>query len=579
MTDPSPSSDDGFGRFSIDPRILEAVAKLGFDTPTPIQAEGMPPALEGRDLIGRARTGSGKTAAFGLPLLHRVRDGGSHVRALVLAPTRELAIQVTEALRSYAKRLPVRILSIYGGAAYGPQLAALRKGVPVVVGTPGRVLDHLERGTLDLSKLELLVLDEADEMLRMGFIEDVERVLAASPSERQVVLFSATMPPEIRSVAEAHLNDPLEVQVESSALSVGHIAQQWLPVPQRFKVDALTRVLAAEPAEATLVFARTRAGCAEVADTLAQRGVEVDALHGDLNQAARERVLSRLRSGRLRVVIATDVAARGIDVEHLTHVINFDLPNDAETYVHRIGRTGRAGRKGVAISFVTPKEQGRIRWLQRTLKVPIDRMVAPSDLAIRDTQKARLAKELVDATEDAGALALLTELESGHDIRAIAASAIAKLARARGLKLDGDPNPNPPRWAQSKERSREPRPDRRTYPSRDEIDLFFPIGAARGVRPGDLVGALANEASIEGTSIGRITILPHKSFVRVERQAAEHILAHHADIEVRGRQVRIAKARKRPAPSLKEEGGRGRPKRRGKSGPPRRPKKRWNKKR
>ncbi|HJL49182.1 MAG TPA: DEAD/DEAH box helicase, partial [Polyangiaceae bacterium LLY-WYZ-15_(1-7)] len=366
MPSPSdlPSETAGaFDAFGFDPRIVHALGAIGFDAPTPIQAEAMPPLLEGRDVIGRARTGSGKTAAFGLPLLQRVvataRPDSDGVRALVLTPTRELALQVTKALRSFAEGLPIEMVTVYGGAAYGPQLKALRRGVPIVVGTPGRVLDHVERGTLDLSALELLVLDEADEMLRMGFFEDVERVFERAPDSRQVALFSATMPPPIQAVAENRLPDPIEVQVEDSALSVDHIEQRGILVPERHKLDALERLLAAEPLTGAIVFCRTRAGCAETADALAKRGLSVDALHGDLNQAARERVLMRFRAGRLQVVVATDVAARGIDVDTVSHVITYDLPPAPEEYVHRIGRTGRAGRDGVAISLVTPRERGR----------------------------------------------------------------------------------------------------------------------------------------------------------------------------------------------------------------------------
>lgn len=548
--DPAPSLG-GFADFSLDPRIVAALSGLGFDTPTPIQAEAMPPVLDGHDLIGRARTGSGKTAAFGLPLLERVKDGKAPVRGLVLTPTRELALQVTEALRTYARKLPVSLVTIYGGASYGPQNAALRKGVPIVVGTPGRVLDHLRRGTLDLSQLEMLVLDEADEMLRMGFLEDVETVLAAAPAQRQVLLFSATMPAEIRRVAAAHLRDPVEIQVEERALCVDHITQRRITVPQRHKLDALGRVLAAEASEATLVFVRTRAGCAEVADTLASRGIDVDALHGDLNQAARERVLQRLRSGRLKVVVATDVAARGIDVEHITHVINFDLPNDVESYVHRIGRTGRAGRAGMAIAFVTPAEERKVRWLERSLRVAITPMKVPSDLAIRKTRLARMVSELRSTEVPPALEELLGELEEETSLRDIALGALARLADAHDLDLTREADPEPPHWtkatgagrsAKGGQRSGKPRPPRAHA---DEIELFFPVGASRGVRPGDLVGALANDTGIAGADVGRITVLPHKSFVRLSREAGERVLAGHTELELRGRRVPIAKARAR----------------------------------
>ncbi|TNF29980.1 MAG: DEAD/DEAH box helicase, partial [Deltaproteobacteria bacterium] len=428
-----------FDTFALDSRLREAVSSLGFTTPTPIQARAIPLLLAGRDLIGRARTGSGKTAAFGLPLLERVKSGrapGGGVRALVLAPTRELALQVTAALETYARALPVNILTVYGGAPYGRQLDALRNGVPVVVGTPGRLLDHLDRGTLDLSAVELVVIDEADEMLRMGFVEDVERLLAAAPPTRQVALFSATMPPPIREIASAYLRDPEEAQVEERALTVDHIAQRWLAVPHRFKLDALERVLRGEPRGTTLVFAKTRAGCGEVTDALLARGFAVEALSGDLDQSARERVVGRLRAGLLDLVVATDVAARGIDVEHLTHVINLDLPHDTETYVHRIGRTGRAGRDGAAISFVTPREQHRVRELERALRVQIARMEVPSDAAIADRKRDAIRADLTRAIEahgfDAVQQATRELLEvTGWSAEDLAAAAVRLLADAR----------------------------------------------------------------------------------------------------------------------------------------------------
>lgn len=538
----------GFASFGLDERLQGALDALGFETPTPIQAHAMPPLLEGRDVIGRARTGSGKTAAFGLPLLERLKDGGPTVRGLVLAPTRELALQVTGALRSMAKGLPVRVVTIYGGAPYPPQLDALARGAPVVVGTPGRVLDHVERGSLDLSQLEVLVLDEADEMLRMGFFEDVERVLAAAPPDRQVALFSATMPDPIREVAESRLNDPVEVQVETRALSVGHIEQRALLVPARHKLDALTRLLASEPIESALVFARTRAGCAEAADLLAQRGLQVDALHGDLNQAARERVLMRFRAGGLKIVIATDVAARGIDVDSVSHVFNLDLPTAAEAYVHRIGRTGRAGRDGIAISLVTPAEVSRLRFFQRALDVSIDRGEVPSDAEIAGAERVRLldaVRARVGEDLGPGVEALLADLTDGVDPREVAAAALSILADDRGLELDRDHDERPPKWARrSGPQDRPGRPGPAGSPSAaDEVELFLPIGKRRGVRPGDLVGAIANELGIDGGSIGRVSIFDHKSFVRVTQDAADSILGAKRTIAIRGSEVPISKAR------------------------------------
>ena len=400
-----------FADLGLDERLLDALDKLGFESPTPIQAEAIPPLLAGRDVIGRARTGSGKTAAYGLPLLHRISESTGAVRALVLAPTRELALQVTDAIRDLARRLPVRVVTIYGGAPYEPQLRALARGVPIVVGTPGRVLDHMERGSLDLSSIEMLVLDEADEMLRMGFIDAVETVIAACPDDRQVALLSATMPDDIRRIAAGHLHDPVELALQDDGPRVDHIDQQWIRVPQRGKLDALERLLQTGPPGATLVFARTRKGCAEVADTLTRWGVAADALHGDLTQAARERVVHRLRAGGLRVVIATDVAARGIDVDHIGRVINLDLPDDTETYVHRIGRTARAGREGEAITLVTSSQRKRMGDIARTLGIAIRKAQVPTDADIAQHQRRTLRTDPRARAHDARAGA-------GHDLGA-----------------------------------------------------------------------------------------------------------------------------------------------------------------
>ncbi len=560
--------EPGFASFGLDPRIVAAIESMGFDQPTPIQREAIPTLLSGRDVLGRARTGSGKTAAFGLPMLERVKSGGRQVRGLVLAPTRELALQVTTALQDFAQKLPVRLVTVYGGAAYGPQLSALRDGVSVVVGTPGRVLDYLDRGALDLSQLEMLVLDEADEMLRMGFIDDVERVLQAAPDTCQIALFSATMPDPIRRVANAHLKDPVEVQVESSALSVGHIDQRYVVVPQGHKAEALARVLAAKTEGTTIVFARTRAGAAEASDVLANRGLPVDALHGDLNQGARERVIARLRAGRLGIVVATDVAARGLDIDHVTHVINLDLPPRAEEYVHRIGRTGRAGREGHAISFVTPAEESRLRSFQRMLKVTIAPMDVPSDAAIARARKARLRSQLLEVA--AGELppelsTFIDDLSTEIEPTKVAAALLAIVAESRGLDLH-EGSDQPPYWARrfAERRAREqaPRESRRgrheedfqeprarprgPVPDGDELELVFAVGRARGVRAQDLVGAIANEADVPGSSIGKISIVDRASFVRVPRSVAEHLLKHHRMLIIRGRPVRLDLARGEP---------------------------------
>ncbi|MGB0678121.1 MAG: DEAD/DEAH box helicase [Polyangiales bacterium] len=455
---PAPEGTDAdachaFADLGLDPALLSAIAQLGFTTPTPIQMQAIPALLAGHDLIGRARTGSGKTAAFGLPLLHHLRDGGDGVQALVLAPTRELALQVTEALRALGRRLPLKVVAIYGGAPMGPQLRALRAGAAIVVGTPGRVLDHLGRGSLTLDHVQVAVLDEADEMLRMGFAEPVEAILKATPDARQTALFSATMPAPIRRIAATHLREPVEIQVEGQGLSTAHIDQRWLPVNARDKLDALWRVLAAEPRQGVLVFVRTRAACAEVAEALIRRGIGADGLHGDLSQAGREHVLARLRARQLDVVVATDVAARGIDVEHISHVINFDLPTDPETYVHRIGRTGRAGRAGRAISFVTRTEASKVRQLSQRLKVELRRDAVPSDHAIAAFGRSKLQARVEQALAEAeGAQArplkqMVRALVKAHDPSELVATLLRILAEGAPIDLFAEhapPAPAPP---------------------------------------------------------------------------------------------------------------------------------------
>jgi ATP-dependent RNA helicase DeaD len=541
-----------FDDLNLDPKLVQAVHAMGFETPTPIQAEAIPVLLAGRDVVGGARTGSGKTAAFGLPLLHRVREGGA-VRALVLAPTRELALQVEDAMSKFASALSIELVCVYGGAPYDPQLRALRRGATVVVGTPGRLIDHLERGSLDLSNVEMLVLDEADEMLRMGFLEDVEKLLKATPPTRQIALFSATMPKPIRRIADAYLKNPVQVQVEQEALSVDHIEQRWIGVPQRFKLDTLQRVLKVAPPGGALVFARTRAACAEVADALAKAGVGADALHGDLSQIARERVLNRLRSESLDVLVATDVAARGLDVDHLGLVVNLDLPESTEVYVHRIGRTGRAGRKGMAISFVTPRERRQILSMEHSLGVKIQQFEPPSDQAIHRAQRRRLSDQVGRALQalDADLVAWAAELAEEHEASPdqVAGACLALVAETRGWSMTTPSDDAPVAWTRSEPPAERPTkgPDRGSegppdHDSTNEVELYIPMGRRDGLRPNDIVGALANEAGISGRDIGRITLFGGNCFVGLPRHIADHILANHAEIEIRGHAVTLTPA-------------------------------------
>ncbi|MEM1349802.1 MAG: DEAD/DEAH box helicase, partial [Myxococcota bacterium] len=480
------------------------------------------------------RTGSGKTAAFGLPMIHALRDGGRTVRALVLAPTRELARQVSSALEDFARHLPVKILTVYGGVGYRQQLSALKRGVSVVVGTPGRVLDHVRSGALSLSGLELLVLDEADEMLQMGFIDDIEAVLEASPGGRQIALFSATMPKAIQQVAQRYLDDPVRVQVEEQAMSSSHISQRWIKVAGYAKTDALVRVLRVIERDAALVFARTRADVARVAGELLEAGFSVDALHGDLSQAARETVMKKLRAKHVDVVVATDVAARGLDVDHITHVINYDLPENTEIYVHRIGRTARAGRDGVAISFVKSREIPRIKRIARKLDVEIGEYPVPNDIAIAQRQRQDLLTELDESMDAAGndlAEALLEQIlgETGWEPKDVAAAALSLLATERRFDLK--------RVLSEQSRRKAPEPEKphpQTLSRRGEVELFFAAGRRDGLRAGDFVGALCNDGGLTGDDIGQITVGGRKTFVKMARETAAFLMRNRPILQIRG---------------------------------------------
>ncbi len=566
-----PAADDDaadapirFADLHLDERILCAVAQLGFDSPTPIQAESIPPLLEGRDVVGRARTGSGKTAAFGLPLLHTLAQGerGPGARALVLAPTRELALQITGALRSYGAELPLRLVTLYGGASYRPQFEALERGVDIAVGTPGRLLDHLRRGSLDLSAIELAVIDEADEMLRMGFIDDVNKLLGAIARRPQVALFSATMPAPIREIAETYLHDPLEVQVEQRQLTVEHIEQLRVDVPDRRELDTLVRVLGAKKPGATLVFARTRATCDELAKALRSRGFSARALHGDMSQAAREEVLQALREEQLELVVATDVASRGIDVEHLTHVINVDLPDDVEVYVNRIGRTGRAGREGMAISLVKRRDRGLLRRIEAVTRRKMTPMPMPSDAAIGRRQRAsleadlRAAEELGNAGDAAALRDALLEDERWSAERLLAAS-LGLLMRDRRLRIAADASEEEPAWARSRERrprerQARDRPGRKERAAgereRGERPVFgtllgAAVGRAHGIAAKDVVGVLTNELGVPFDEIGRIRIGERQLTVAMSPAAAKRLHDTPRTVFLRGNRAVFTKAR------------------------------------
>jgi ATP-dependent RNA helicase DeaD len=522
--------------------LLRSISDVGYEAPTPIQSVAIPPLLAGRDLIGQAQTGTGKTAAFGLALLQAIDPAERSVQALVLTPTRELGIQVAEALHTYGKYLQgLVVLPVYGGQSLDVQQRRLARGVQVVVGTPGRIMDHLRRGTLRLDKIRMVVLDEADEMLRMGFIEDVEWILAQAPppsAGRQTALFSATMPPEIRRIAQRHLKDPASIELERKALTVPLIEQRYVLVPQPQKLDALTRLLETEPIEAVLVFTRTKTAAAEISEKLEARGYSVAALHGDMNQPMRERVVERLRGGQVEIVVATDVAARGIDVERISHVVNYDIPYDLGAYVHRIGRTGRAGRAGIAVLFVTPRERRMLQDLERFTGQRIAPMKMPTaaDVASRRSELFKETLRKTMAEEDLELyLALIEQLvEEGLDVAEIAAAAAYLARRERPLEVAVEP-------------------ETASLPHADGgmVRLFLNAGRIGGVRPADIVGAIANEAGVPGQEIGSIDINDRFSFVEVPARYQKQIVERMSGATLRGRplEIRVAgEAERRPGP-------------------------------
>jgi ATP-dependent RNA helicase DeaD len=545
-----------FSELGLSPPLLATLEELGYEAPTTIQARTIPALLAGRDVIGQAQTGTGKTAAFALPILERLDPGARSVQALVLTPTRELAIQVAEAIHTYGKGRPgLRVLPIYGGQSMQQQLRHLRGGVHVVVGTPGRVMDHLRRGTLAFDGLRTVVLDEADEMLRMGFIEDVEWILGQVTGEHQTALFSATMPREIRRIAQKHLRNPETVEDEQRTVTVPTVDQRYLNVTERAKLDALTRVLEVEAPEATLVFVRTRTGAAEVGERLVARGYAAEAMHGDMNQPQREAVVRRLRAGEVEIVVATDVAARGLDVERISHVVNYDVPHDAESYVHRIGRTARAGRAGTAIIFVTPRETRLLKAIERYTgtRITAMRMPTATDVAAR---RVRLLKDTL-RTASAGDglepyLALVEELseEAGLDMTQIAAAAARLAAGEKSLGVAVEPEPAVP-------------------PSADGgmVRLFIDAGRQAGVRPADIVGAIAGEADIPGAAIGAIDVYDRFTFVEVPAEYADQVLQRMRRVKLRNRPVTVKPATP-PAPGPFPPRARGQ---RGTARPSRRP--------
>ncbi|MCY1054806.1 DEAD/DEAH box helicase [Nannocystis sp. SCPEA4] len=533
--DEDSATPTGFSALDLPEPLLRALRDLGYESPTPIQEETIPHLLAGHDLLGQAQTGTGKTAAFALPILARLDRGRPSLQALVLTPTRELAIQVAEALQRYATHLPgFRVLPIYGGQSYGPQLNALARGVHVVVGTPGRIIDHLERGSLDLSHVRHLVLDEADEMLRMGFIDDVETILRRTPDTRQTALFSATLPPPIRRIAQTYLRKPVEVTIASKTRTADNIRQRYWVVSGLHKLDALTRILEAEPFEAMIVFTRTKLATDELAERLQARGFAAAAISGDVPQAQRERSIAMLRDGAIDILVATDVAARGLDVERISHVMNYDVPTDPESYVHRIGRTGRAGRSGEAIVFVAPRERNLLRMIERATRQPIARMELPTVKMVNDVRLAKFKQQIRDSIAGGGLeqfQAVIEDLEREDNIPALEiAAGLAKLVRR------GEP------FLLAPERSepvREPLAERGPEPGMAAYRVE--VGFVHGLKPGNLVGAIANEARLTSKQIGRIEIFKEYTMVELPAELPDELLAHLKKVWVAGGQLGITR--------------------------------------
>ncbi len=539
MTNEVFANPETFQDLGISDALQQTLNELGYEAPTPIQRQTIPLLLAGHDVVGQAQTGTGKTAAFSLPILARLDLRQQAVQALVLTPTRELAIQVSEAMHAYSRRLGrVQVVPIYGGDSIQKQIGRLQSNTHVVVGTPGRIMDHLRRGTLDLQAVKFVVLDEADEMLRMGFQEDVEWILAHAPAERQTALFSATMPEGVRRIAERYLHQPVDVEIRQKTLTVPTVAQHFIRLAETQKLDVLTRLLEIEmmAGEASLIFARTKVGAADLAEKLQARGYTVEPMHGDMGQAQRESVIRRMRAGQVELIVATDVAARGLDVEHIARVINYDIPYDPESYVHRIGRTARAGRSGRAILFVTPREERMLREIERytgqklmPLKIPTH-----ADVAVR---RVALFKELIFKTlreEDLTVyFGLIDELmaESGRELSEVTAAALHLAGGDKGLTVPLEPEPE-------------------LMPATEAgmVRLLIEVGQRSGVRPGDIVGAIANEAGLAGRQIGAIDVYDEFTFVEIPAHLVEQVLAGMAGVVVRGRKanIRLATAQDTP---------------------------------
>jgi ATP-dependent RNA helicase DeaD len=564
-------SELNFSDLGLDDRVLKALKDVGYETPSAIQAATIPPLLAGRDVVGLAQTGTGKTAAFALPILSRMDVSQTKPQALVLAPTRELALQVCEAFEKYASHIRgVHVLPVYGGQGYGVQLSALRRGVHVVVGTPGRIMDHLEKGTLDLSELKYLVLDEADEMLKMGFAEDVETILADTPEDKQVALFSATMPAQIRRISAKYLHDPEEITVKSKTTTSANTTQRYLMVSYPQKVDALTRILEVENFEGMIVFVRTKNETEDLAEKLRARGYSAAAISGDVAQAQRERTVNQLKSAKLDILVATDVAARGLDVDRISHVVNFDLPIDTESYVHRIGRTGRAGRSGEAISFVTPRERRLLAAIEKATRQPLKQMQLPTAEDVNATRLTRFDDQITAALEQSERIARFRDIighyVEHHDVpEADVAAALAVVAQGETPLLLSPEDERAQRFADRERSDRAStgrerpdrdrgrgadrgrdrrddgeRPERRSRPSGSPMATYrIDVGRRQKVEPRQIVGALANEGGLSREDFGAIDIRPDFSLVELPAQLPSDVMDRLGGTRISGKLIQL----------------------------------------
>ncbi len=546
-----------FNEFALKEELLRAVAHQGYQEPTPIQSRTIPHLLQGKDVIGQAQTGTGKTAAFALPLLHHLNLHEHQPQVLVLTPTRELAIQVSEAFVQYGARLRgLRVLPIYGGQSYTIQLRQLKQGVHVVVGTPGRVMDHLRRGTLQLDSLTAMILDEADEMLRMGFIDDVEWILEQAPPQRQMALFSATMPREIRRIAQRYLNQPVEVTIPSRTTTADTIRQRYWLVEGTSKLNALQRILRAEKREGTLIFVRTRNATVELTRQLEQAGFACAALNGDMAQSQRERMVQQFRRGKIELLIATDVAARGLDVERISHVINYDIPQDIEWYVHRIGRTGRAGRQGEAILFVSPSERHILRAIERSTRHKIQRMRLPGTAEIQQAQRQQF-KEQLRQNIARGKLEYYTDLVAEFAREENISPPVIAAALARMIHEKHSPAPAnlSESFPEKISASAQPPVTRRRRKPSSSADIRFErfrveVGRKHGAKPGNIVGAIANEIGLSSEYIGKITLHDTHSTVDLPEGIPGSLLKTLAQVWVAGRKLQISRLQHRKSNSM-----------------------------